>query len=76
MNGPVCISSHLLAADPRTGRPVGVPLTGHALAVTVMAFTADGRLLASGSHDAAVRLWNLASGRVERTFRTPPQSSA
>lgn len=36
----------------------GVPLEGHEDPVTALAFSANGRLLASGSGDRMVRLWN------------------
>ncbi|GAA2213806.1 serine/threonine-protein kinase [Nonomuraea monospora] len=48
--------------DIATGRPVTQPLTGHTGAVFRMAFSPDGRLLATGSMDTTVRLWNIATG--------------
>ena len=36
---------------------------GHRSAVTSIAFTPDGRMLASGSRDGTVRVWNVQSGR-------------
>ncbi len=43
-------------------------LTGHQDWVTAVAFSADGRLLASGSWDRTVKLWDLATGREMRTL--------
>src|SRR5229473_2394690 len=37
-------------------------LEGHAGGVTAIAFSPDGQLLASGSMDHTVRLWNLEPG--------------
>ncbi|MFE3003173.1 WD40 repeat domain-containing protein [Nocardia sp. NPDC059246] len=56
---------HIEAADYFPGTPIGEPLTGHTGRVTALAFatTADGTVvLASGSHDTSVRLWDVASG--------------
>ncbi len=38
-------------------------LRGHTREVQCLAFSPDGRLLASGSHDQTIRLWETATGR-------------
>jgi len=43
-------------------------LTGHNQRVTSVAFCPDGRLLASGSRDVTVRLWEVATGREVRSM--------
>ena len=56
---------HGAAVGPGHRQPVGDPLTGHTGAVTAVAFgqLPDGRtLLATGSDDGTVRLWDPATG--------------
>jgi len=47
--------------DPATGKLRHV-LRGHKREVNAVAFSSDGKLLASGGRDNKVRIWNVASG--------------
>lgn len=59
----------ILTASPlapaQTGR---VTLAGHKRAVTSMAFSPDGSLLATGSDDRTVRLWETRTGSLVNTL--------
>jgi hypothetical protein len=43
-------------------------LSGHTSSVTVIAFSSDGRTIATGSFDSTVKLWEAATGRELKTL--------
>ena len=51
--------------DAISGRPIGAPLP-HPKFISAVAFSPDGRLIATGSHDGLVRFWEPASGNQAR----------
>src|SRR5947209_14411433 len=44
-------------------------LAGHTSPVSSVAFTPDGRRLFSASHDRTLRVWDVSTGRPERTLQ-------
>jgi len=51
-------------------------LKGHTDFVEAVAFSPDGKALASGARDGSVRLWEVAAGRSTATLRCRPWASA
>jgi WD40 repeat protein len=43
-------------------------LIGHSSSVNAVAISPDGKILASGSRDKTIKLWNLVTGEQIRTF--------
>ena len=56
-----------LLSEPDLGDPLWI-LKGHAGTVTAVAFSPSGKILASGSVDQRVRLWDLTTGQHLHTF--------
>ena len=53
-----------------SGGPQFVLQAGHTAAVTGVAFSPDGKLLASASADNTIILWNVATGQMLSTLRS------
>jgi len=60
---------HPLAAQHVDAKPELVAQVGHTGFVKAVAFSHDGRLVATGSDDKSVKIWELASGRELRSLR-------
>jgi WD40 repeat protein/predicted Ser/Thr protein kinase len=60
----VAEASRVLLLDPADHHPPR-SLNGHRKDVTCLAFSPDGRLLATGGADGSVRLWEIATGRQQ-----------
>src|SRR2546428_9094540 len=63
-------SSHSVSIDNAEpiARPELILQTGHVMRVDGIAFSPDGQLLASGSADNTIKLWDTASKREVRTL--------
>jgi WD40 repeat protein len=56
---------------PDGGKPL-LALTAHSGPVTSVAYSANSRMIASGSLDRSVRIWNAESGEAVRTLQGDP----
>jgi WD40 repeat protein len=66
-----CIQGEIKLWDVASGREVRT-LSGHTDWVWSVAFSPDGRLLASGSWDTTIKLWEVASGSEVRSLTGHP----
>ena len=73
---PSAIAAGLEPVGDATGaRPSAVVAPSRlAVPVTAVRFSPDGRLLAAGGGDTAIRLWNLQSGQLTRVLRGQPRA--
>jgi WD40 repeat protein len=61
------VTGHVSVLDPVTGREV-VRLGDESNCATGVAFSPDGRMIATGQGDGTVRLWETATGKQRRCF--------
>jgi WD40 repeat protein len=55
--------SEFMLFDAKSGEMLFEPLSGHDDAVSVIAFSTDLTIIATGSSDHTIRLWDVASGQ-------------
>ncbi len=62
-----------LLMDARSGRVTR--LTGHSTQIDDLAYSSDGRLLATGADDGSAIVWDTRTGRMLERFETPSPST-
>jgi len=65
--------SDIIILDAVTGSQIDV-LSGHTDRVNCLTFSADGKLLVSGSDDKTTKLWDVQTGGVVKTFHGHTQA--
>jgi WD40 repeat protein len=58
----------LVATPPLSAQQATNTLNGHTRAVDSVAFSPDGKTLASGSYDGTIKLWDVATGKEQATL--------
>jgi hypothetical protein len=61
--------------DALTGQALGKPLLGHEDGVSSVCYSPDGRILAGGSNDSIVLLWDASTGKPRGKISLPPRRS-